>query len=128
MFKDKKYFDIKHIMECAICLEEGKLIVFNHNGECGDMNVHDSCLTKWFIANDNECIICRKNLITDYELLSSEEENSVNSIDIIIHNNNHIFSENFIDYLCKILFMLFIFSIILFLILLFSGFFNARVH
>ena len=36
-------------MECAICLEEGKLILFNHENKCGDILVHDSCLTEWFI-------------------------------------------------------------------------------
>ncbi len=61
-------------MECAICLEEGKLILFNHENKCGDIMVHDSCLTCWFIKNDNECIICRENLIDGYALLSSDDE------------------------------------------------------
>jgi len=61
-------------MECAICLEEGKLILFNHENKCGDIMVHDSCLTEWFLKNNNECIICRENLVNDYELLASDEE------------------------------------------------------
>jgi hypothetical protein len=70
-------------MECAICLEEGNLILFNHENKCGDIMVHDSCLTEWFLKNNNECIICRENLLNDYELLSSDEE-----VNIDIRNNN----------------------------------------
>ena len=75
MFKDIKFYLFKHKdMECAICFGEGDLILFNHENKCGDIMVHDSCLTNWFLKNNNECVICRENLITDYELLSSDEE------------------------------------------------------
>ena len=123
MFKDKKNFNIKHNMECAICLEEGKLILFNHNGECGNINVHDSCLTKWFLNNNNECIICRKNLVNDYELLVSEEENNeqdieenqITTMDIIINNNN--INDNIKIFFKIFAIIIFVFFLIYFLIL-----------
>ena len=96
-------------MECAICLEEGKLIKFNHKKECGNIQVHDSCLTNWFLANDNECVICRTNLINDYELLSSEEESFNNLNTEQINNINWI---KMIIYFKKILFILILLLII----------------
>ena len=126
MFKDKKNFNIKHIMECAICLEEGKLILFNHNGECGNINVHDSCLTKWFLNNDNECIICRKNLVNDYELLLSEddnieqnnEENQTRPLDIVVRNDNLVKNELKMIFKIIIAFILFLGVVYFFLVLL----------
>ena len=115
MFKDKKYFLIKHIMECAICLEEGKLIEFNHNKECGIIKVHDSCLTNWFLVNNNECVICRVNLINDYELLSSEEEIVDNLIiEPVVDINN---SENYKLYICKIMSVFLFFMFFLYIII-----------
>jgi hypothetical protein len=71
-------------MECAICLEEGRLILFNHNNKCGNINVHDSCLTDWFLNNDNECMICRENLVAEYELLSSDSDSESSPRNIVI--------------------------------------------
>jgi len=101
-------------MECAICFEEGNLILFNHENKCGDIMVHDSCLTEWFLKNNNECIICRENLINDYELLSSDEE-----IIIDIRNNNMDNIDNNIFYrTLKILIVFLLFMIFLFILFL----------
>lgn len=108
-------------MECAICLEEGNLIKFNHNGECGNILVHDSCLTDWFLVNNNECIICRKNLINDYKLLESDEENTPNSINILIdNNNNNTLVNNYkcINYFCKLFVVFIIFLFLLYILII----------
>ena len=98
---------------CLICLEEGKLIEYNH---CGNYYVHKKCLNKW---KSNDCFICRKKLTE-----SSDEENSESSQvteqtnDIqIIHNystvrtkaNICIFSGTtfIISYMCYIFLKLF---------------------
>lgn len=102
-------------MECAICLEEGKLILFNHENKCGDILVHDSCLTEWFIKNDNECIICRENLVNDYALLSSDEEPlQVENIRI----DNNLSFDDILKILAWLLFFVGLF--IIFFILLFN--------
>jgi hypothetical protein len=102
-------------MECAICLEEGKLILFNHENKCGDILVHDSCLTEWFIKNDNECIICRENLVNDYALLESDEEPlQVENIRI----DNNLSFDDILKILAWLLFFVGLF--ILFFILLFN--------
>jgi len=99
-------------MECAICLEEGNLISFNHENKCGNILVHDSCLTNWFLKNNNECIICRSNLIKDYELLSSEDE--VMEIEINRNNNENLKNIFIFLFLC-IIFLLLIYLLITFL-------------
>lgn len=109
-------------MECAICLEEGNLIKFNHNGECGNISVHDSCLTNWFLVNNNECIVCRKNLLDDYKLLTSDDENSPNNINIIIDNNQYSLINNYqsINFFCKIFIAFIIFLFLLYILLIIS--------
>ena len=101
-------------MECAICLEEGRLILYNHNNKCGNISVHDSCLSEWFLNNDNECPICRENLVNDYELLSSDSETSPTDI-IIIRGEMNSFNDKYLLFI--IIFFLFIFFLI-FVILL----------
>ena len=102
-------------MECAICLEEGKLILFNHENKCGDIMVHDSCLTEWFIKNDNECIICRENLVNDYALLASDEE------PLEVDNIRITYGLSFDDILKLLAWLLFFVALfILFFVLLFN--------
>tara|TARA_A100001015_G_scaffold315879_1_gene428777 strand:+ start:186 stop:581 length:396 start_codon:yes stop_codon:yes gene_type:complete len=89
---------------CFICLDNSNnLIEYNH---CGLYYVHFSCLNDW---NPNECIICRKKIITDletgnsnninietgnselvnYETRNSENDN--NLITILNHRRNNKF-------------------------------------
>jgi hypothetical protein len=100
-------------MECAICLEEGNLIIYNHNNKCGNISVHDSCLSEWFLSNDNECPICRENLVNDYELLSSDSDTS--PTDIILRSNRRGFDDRYLLFI--IVFLLFIFFLIFLLLL-----------
>ena len=73
---------------CVICLENEKktnMIEYNH---CGIYYIHSSCLNKWDI---NDCIICRKQIIPEIEVIST--------------NTNTILNTNtprtpFIKYLC----------------------------
>ncbi len=69
---------------CIICLEEGKLIGYNH---CGNYFVHQKCLNKW---KSTECFICRKNLIEnlDIESESSQTSEQINDIQIINEYNS----------------------------------------
>ena len=101
-------------MECAICLEEGKLIIYNHNNKCGNIYVHDSCLSTWFLSNDNECPICRENLVNDYELLTNDSEASSTDI-IILRREVRDFDNRF--YI--VLLVVFLFIVLLFLLLSF---------
>ena len=101
-------------MECAICLEEGKLILYNHNNKCGNIRVHDSCLSEWFLNNDNECPICRENLVNDYELLSNDSEASPTEI-VILRRESFSFENK--QFLILIAFFIFIFLLIFFFLL-----------
>jgi len=65
---------------CLICLEEGKLIEYNH---CGNYYVHQKCLKKW---KSNDCFICRKKLTESYDeecCDTSEITNISNDIRIV---------------------------------------------
>ena len=69
---------------CIICLEEGKLIEYNH---CGTYYVHQKCLNKW---KSTECFICRKSLIQNLDIESDCSQNSeqTNDIQIVYYNNS----------------------------------------
>ena len=73
------------INNCIICLEEGKLIEYNH---CGNYLVHQKCLNKW---KSTECFICRKNLIENLDIESESSQTSEQTNDIqIIYQNSRI--------------------------------------
>ena len=72
------------INHCIICLEEGRLIEYDH---CGNYHVHQKCLNKW---KSTECFICRKNLIESLDIESESSQISEQINDIQIINDNSI--------------------------------------
>ena len=68
--------------ECIFCLETNDLINYNHCNKC---YIHKDCLKKWFLKNNNLCIICKKKMYKDDDL---------NNLPFILKSFNIDFSEN----------------------------------
>ena len=99
-------------MECSICLiHDNHTFLFKHN--CGQYNVHQSCLEQWYNLHPNICFICRQHIPQPPSFLSYLLFGPRAFIFSSIYNNNN--NPHYIFFLSRNIF----FSYLLFLSLIY---------